>query len=73
MWSSVSWTLNAAASDYGNIDPRYDGKAICVFLDGSVRMLSIEELRDMRLWSANAKDEDNANYTIYQASPPRGR
>ncbi len=73
MWSSASWTQNAAASDYGNIDPRYDGKAICVFLNGSVRMLSIDELRDMRLWSPNAKDEDNASYTIYQAPPSRGR
>jgi len=44
------------------VDGRFDGKAVCVFLDGSVRVLSIDELRDMRFWSRNAALENNPNY-----------
>ena len=64
VWSTANWTRNSAAGDYGNVDGRYAGKAVSVFLDGSVRILSIAELRDMRLWSKNAAAQDNANYNI---------
>jgi prepilin-type processing-associated H-X9-DG protein len=50
------------AANYGHVHGRYDGKAVCAFLDGSVRILSIEELRDMRLWSRKAALENNPNY-----------
>jgi len=74
MWNPAPWSADSLASEYGNVDARYSGKAICVFLDGSVRLLGIEELRDMRLWNLNARQDDNSRYTIYQAPPPpRGR
>jgi hypothetical protein len=63
-WSTAAWTQDAGAADYGNVDPRYNRKAVAVFLDGSIRLLDIEALRDMRLWSRNAADQDNANYNI---------
>ena len=70
MWSTAPWKSGASPSSYGNVDPRYSGKAVCVFLNGSVRMLSIAELQDMRLWSRNAAEQNNPNYTI--ATPSRG-
>lgn len=63
-WSNSPWRDNLDPGIFGNVDARYKGKAVCVFLDGSVRMLSIEELRDMRLWSKNAAFDDNPDYTI---------
>lgn len=47
-----------------HVDARYSGKAVCAFLDGSVRMHTIDELRDMRLWSMNAVANDDPNYTV---------
>jgi hypothetical protein len=59
--------------DYGNIDFRYHGRAVCAFLDGSVRMLAPRQLRDMRLWNRNAQDEDDASYHVPTPPPPPGR
>jgi prepilin-type N-terminal cleavage/methylation domain-containing protein len=73
MWSSAPWDSTAAAASYGNVDPRYGSGAICVFLDGSIRTLTIDQLRDMRLWSYNAARQNNPNYGIYQPPPPGGR
>jgi hypothetical protein len=61
-WSSAKWTKGVDAGNYGHVDGRFDGKAVCAFLDGSVRVLSIDDLRDMRLWSRNAALENNPNY-----------
>ena len=61
-WSSAKWSKGVDASNYGHVDGRFDGKAVCAFLDGSVKVLSIDELRDMRLWSRNAALENNPNY-----------
>jgi prepilin-type N-terminal cleavage/methylation domain-containing protein/prepilin-type processing-associated H-X9-DG protein len=63
-WTGTDWSPKADPGNYGNVDARYNGKAVCAFLDGSVRMLGIEELRDMRLWSKNAAAADDAEYTI---------
>ena len=70
MWSTAQWKKGAAAASYGNVDPRYSGKAVCVFLDGRIQLLGIEELRDMRLWSCNAAAQNNPNYLI--PAPVRG-
>lgn len=64
MWSDQPWNEDARPGAYGQIDARHGGKAICAFLDGSTRMLTIEELRDMRLWNHNAAAQDNPNYSI---------
>jgi len=61
-WSSAKWTKDSDPDSYGHVGARFDGKAVAAFLDGSVRVLSIDELRDMRLWSKNAALADDPNY-----------
>lgn len=63
-WSGVAWKPGIDPGSYGNVDARYGGKALCAFLDGSVRELSINELRDMQLWSKNAAAQKDPNYLI---------
>jgi prepilin-type N-terminal cleavage/methylation domain-containing protein len=70
MWNTAAWKKDAAVASYGNVDPRYSGKAVCVFLNGSIQMLGIEQLRDMRLWSRAASEQNNSKYTI--TPPPKG-
>ncbi len=67
IWSTAQWTAKSSPADYGNVHPRHDGKAVAAFLDGSVRMLGIEDLRDMRLWSREAvMQNDPAHRTQVQ-------
>jgi len=61
-WVSAKWSKGVDAANYGHVDGRYNGKAVCAFLDGSVKLLSIDELRDMRIWSRNAALENKPNY-----------
>jgi len=61
-WSGAKWTKDSDPGSYGHVAARFDGKAVAAFLDGSVKALSIDELRDMRLWSRNAALENNPNY-----------
>jgi len=63
-WSKTPWAKNSDPGTYGFVDARYDGKAVCVYLDGSVKMQSIEELRDMRLWNRNAALQNNPDYIV---------
>ena len=46
----------------GFVDVRFNKKAVVVFLDGSIKLLGIEELKDMRLWSRNAAIQNNPDY-----------
>lgn len=61
-WSSAKWTKDSDPGNYGHVSARFDGKAVAGFLDGSVRVLSLDELRDMRLWSKNAALANDPNY-----------
>ncbi|MBU6183059.1 MAG: prepilin-type N-terminal cleavage/methylation domain-containing protein [Verrucomicrobia bacterium] len=61
-WGSGKWTEKSDPGNYGYVHPRHDGKAVVAFLDGSVKKMSLEELRDMRLWSRNAAINDDPNY-----------
>lgn len=70
MWSGAEWKEGSNTGDYGHIHARHGGKAVSVFLDGSVRLLSIEELRDMRLWSQAASEADDRAYRV--AAPSSG-
>ncbi|MCX6935895.1 MAG: hypothetical protein NTZ01_06875 [Verrucomicrobia bacterium] len=63
-WSSANWTKDSDPGNYGYVAARFDGKAVAGFLDGSVRILSLEELRDMRLWSKNAALANDPNYRV---------
>jgi len=70
LWTNKKWSEDSEPSqDFGGVDARYNGQAICAFLDGSVRALTIDELRDMRLWNRNAKLTNNPNY---MATPETG-
>ncbi len=60
-WKAGAFDASKAGLDYGNVDFRYNGKAVAAFLDGSTRLLSIDELRDMRLWARNA---ESATYSV---------
>lgn len=57
-----TWTEKRNPMDFGYVDFRYDGKAICAFLDGSVKQCSVEELSDMRKWTISALNADDPNY-----------
>ncbi len=70
MWKTAPWKQGEDPGMYGNVHARHKDKAICVFLDGSIRSLGIEEMRDMRLWSMRAASEDKPNYTVTAAAPP---
>ena len=48
----------AVPSTWGNMDMRYDGKAVIVRFDGSVVMQGLEQLRDMTKWSNVADRPD---------------
>ncbi len=63
-WSGAKFDPNGDPTRFGNVDLRHNGRAICAFLDGSVRLLDEEELRDMRHWSKNAAAADNATYQM---------
>lgn len=61
-WATTGWSQNSNPANFGNIDPRFDGKAIVAFTDGSVRLMSIDEMRDMRLWSRKAAEMNDRGY-----------
>jgi prepilin-type N-terminal cleavage/methylation domain-containing protein len=52
----------SAPDDFKLVDARYDGKAVVAFLDGSTRLMTIDELKDMRLWSYKAAQANDPNY-----------
>lgn len=62
-WSGGNWTENSDPGSFGHVHPRHSGKAVAAFLDGSTRMLGLDELRDMRLWSRQAALRDDPNHT----------
>lgn len=73
IWAAAPWTRESDPSDYGQMDARHGGKAVCAFSDGSVRKLTVEELKDMRLWSYQAANADKPNYTVTSAGSGGGR
>lgn len=60
--AQTDWASGSGPDSTGNVDFRHEGKALCVFLDGSIRMYDAAALADMRLWSKNAAAADNADY-----------
>lgn len=62
-WSSTrNWSPSSNPENYGYVNARYDGKAVVAQLGGSVQLLTIEELNDMRLWSRNAILANDSHY-----------
>ncbi len=64
MWSPDSWQLGADPNEYGHLDARHGSKVVASFLDGSIRSLDVEEMRDMRLWSVKAAMNNDSDYKI---------
>jgi prepilin-type N-terminal cleavage/methylation domain-containing protein len=74
MWVGENWSEGANPANHGHVHPRHNNQVLCVFLDGSARLKSTEELRDMRLWNPVAAASNNPNYVVPAAPrPPRGR
>ena len=65
-WRGGDWEKDSDPSDFGFVHPRHGGKAIAAFLDGSTRLMSVGDLRDMRLWSRQAAQQDDPNYAAKQ-------
>ena len=61
-WASASWSPESDPGEFGHVDARHGGKAVVSFLDGSTRLMSVDELRDMRLWSLQAARTGNPDY-----------
>lgn len=53
-----------SGTETGHVDARHNGKAICAFLNGAVKALTIEEMKDMRLWSYRAALVDDPDYKV---------
>lgn len=53
-WQGSKWRNTSDPASYGNLDARANEKVIVAFTDGSVQLMDVEEMRDMRLWSKNA-------------------
>lgn len=53
----------SAPDDFKLVDARHSGKAVVAFLDGSTRLMTIDELKDMRLWSIRAAQANDPNYS----------
>lgn len=73
VWSGGVPAEDSSPDDFGHVDFRYNGHAICAFLDGSVRRLDIEQMRDMRYWNKNAQMSDSPVYRVSVSGPPPGR
>lgn len=48
---------------HGFVAYRYSGQAVVAFLDGHVELLDYAALRDMRLWSNTAYEQNEPNFT----------
>lgn len=57
---------SSPVTGYGKVSFRHKGKAVVAFLDGSVKTMGSAEMRDMRLWSNEARIQNNSDYI-----PPR--
>lgn len=64
-WDSAeAWSDTKDPMNYGWVDFRYNGRAVCAFLDGTVRLCNVEELSDMRLWTHAAIEADDPDYEL---------
>jgi len=61
-WPS-QYDPNASARAFGQVRMGYSGKAVTAQMDGSVSLLSFQDLKDMRRWANGAAIADNPNWT----------
>ena len=62
-WSG-KWNPEAPAEAFGYVDLRYNDKAVAAMLDGHVEMLDEDGVKDMRHWSNQAAEQDDAKYSL---------
>lgn len=69
-WSASTYRASSHPNLYGNVDPRFGGgeKVLVCFADGHAAKLTVDELRDMRLWSDDAARVDDPEWTPGQSS-----
>lgn len=60
--SEFRGTQDIDSGHFGQVNPRYANGAVVSFFDGSVGMLSEEELTDRRFWADPAARENNAQW-----------
>lgn len=58
------WDPDLPADAFGFVDFRWEGKAVVSMLDGSVRLMGLQELKDMRHWSDQAARANDPDWTI---------
>ncbi|MCC6580694.1 MAG: type II secretion system protein [Phycisphaeraceae bacterium] len=51
-----------AAKNWGQVDPRYRGAAVVGYCDGHANAMKLDALRDMRLWSDQARRANDPDY-----------
>lgn len=73
MWNAERYTESAPAAHHGHLHPRHDGRVVTVFLGGNAALHTVDELRDMRFWSNQARLEDDPNYRIPRPPPASRR
>jgi len=62
-WSASDYDrYGANATDWGRVDPRYHDAAVVGFTDGHAETMKLDALRDMRLWSNEARRANDPNY-----------
>lgn len=64
VWCNAEFSESSPASQHGFVDFRWSGKAVTVMLGGNVELLDQKQLRDMRRWSHQAAQGNDANYII---------
>lgn len=62
-WSTGEYK-KSAASNFGYIALNHGKRAVVAFLDGHVGLLSLDEMRDSRLWSRIAQENDDPNHVF---------
>lgn len=55
---------NADPALYGNVDFRYEDKAVAAMLDGHVELMDFDQMNDMRRWSNQAATAENPKWTL---------
>ena len=50
--------------EFGNVHPRFSGRAVCAMADGHVELLSYEQLLDMRRWSNQAAEANDPEWSL---------
>ena len=48
----------------GNVDFRYEDRAVAAMLDGHIEMMDFDQMNDMRRWSNQAATAENKNWMI---------